>query len=127
MKYLIGIIGGILAVTTSAFAVDGQLSSQYTHYLAGYQTFDTQLNVGQQFHRNIIRPYVQIQWVNASQQGVINDSQISYAGGAEVRVIPDKLKVEGGGGYYQPLNNSKTQHNEFYYIKATYAFDTDAK
>jgi hypothetical protein len=111
-------------LTTSAFAIDGQLSSQFTNYRAGYQTFDTQFNVGQTFYKDTIRPYVQLQWVNASEQGIINDSQLTYIGGVEWRLFPDELKLEGGVGYYQPIDSSPIQHNEFFYIKATYSFDT---
>jgi hypothetical protein len=127
MKKLVITLLSIFVLTTSAFAVDGQISSQYTHYRADYQTFDTQFNVGQAFFKDILRPYVQVQWVNASVQGIINDSQLTYTGGVEVRLIPDQLKLDGGVGYYQPIGKSVIQHNEFFYVKATYAFDTSKK
>jgi hypothetical protein len=107
--------------------MDGQLSSQYTNYRASYQTFNTQFNIGQAFFDNVIRPYVQLQWVNASEQGLINDSQLTYTGGIEVRLIPDQFKLEGGVGYYQPIGNSEIRHNEFFYAKVTYEFDTAKK
>ena len=127
MKKLIVTVLSIFVLTTSALAIDGQLSSQYTHYRFGYQTFDTQFNVGQTFLNNVVRPYAQLQWVNASEQGIINDSQLTYTGGVEVRLIPDQFKVEGGVGYYQPIGKSVIQHNEFFYVKVTYAFDTAKK
>lgn len=127
MKKAIVALLSIFVLTTAAFAIDGQLSSQYTHYRYTYQTFDTQFNMGQTFLNNVIRPYVQLQWVNASEQGIINDSQLTYTGGVEWRLIPDQCKVEGGVGYYQPIGNSTIQHNEFFYVKATYLFDTARK
>ncbi len=127
MKKFIVALMSICVLTAPAFSMDGQFSSQYTHYRFSYQTFDTQFNIGQTFLNNVFRPYAQLQWVNASEQGIINDSQLTYTGGVEVRFIPDQFKVEGGVGYYQPIGKSVIQHNEFFYVKATYAFDTAKK
>lgn len=53
--------------------------------------------------------------------------KLTYTGGVELRLIPDQFKLDGGVGYYQPIGNSEIQHNEFFYVKVIYSFDTTKK
>jgi hypothetical protein len=111
----------IVCFVWKANSFDGQISTSYTHFNRGYQTIDTQLNIGKDFE--VARPFIQIDYIAASQQGIINDSQVSYIIGTEM--FPSKnLKLEMGIGYYQALSGTIT-NNQFFYTKMSYGFNTN--
>jgi hypothetical protein len=111
----------VLCYVVKTHAFDGQISTLYTHYTQGYQTVDTQLNIGKDFE--VIRPFIQIDYIAASQQGIINDSQAVYIIGTEIP-LPKNFKFEIGLGYYQSLSGS-INDNQFFYTKLSYGFNTN--
>ena len=118
--FLVGILLGLILgfCWNKAFAFDGTITNSELLYRSGYNTNQTELNVGHAI--NDYRPYIDITYLWANQQGVINDTQVIYAAGTTYK-INKSFSIDSGVGYYQPLAGT-TNYNSCVYGKVTYSF-----
>jgi hypothetical protein len=110
MKTLLIIL--ILALASSAYALDGQVSLEMDSDLQSrHLAPDFQANIGQAL--GVYRPFLSMEKTHETQ--FFPNSENVYRLGVEFNAIPD-WKLESGLALYSGSG--------FSYMKATYSFDT---